>query len=96
MSDRKRAVEEDAGDDEVIGPLPVSEEQPVKKKQKGFICCNDDARYLEMLCFAVLQFEKMYLENIPSAAMYERSFMHRDVVTQVLVTRFISKYLACS
>ena len=36
MSDRKRAVEEDAGDDEVIGPLPVTEEQPVKKKQKGY------------------------------------------------------------
>ena len=30
----------------------------------------------------------MYLDNIPSAAMYEKSFMHRDVVTQVSVTRF--------
>ncbi|XP_065904172.1 peptidylprolyl isomerase domain and WD repeat-containing protein 1-like [Dysidea avara] len=66
MSDRKRAAEE--VDDEVIGPLPVSEE-PSKKKQK------------------VLQFEKTYLENVPSAAMYEKSFMHRDVVTQVLVTK---------
>ena len=37
MSDRKRTVEEDAADDEVIGPLPVTEEQPVKKKQKGFL-----------------------------------------------------------
>ena len=36
MSTRKRSVEEeDAGDDEVIGPLPVVEEQPAKKKQKG-------------------------------------------------------------
>jgi len=32
MNDRKRAVEE--VDDEVIGPLPVSDE-PSKKKQKG-------------------------------------------------------------
>ena len=41
MSDRKRAVEEDAADDEVIGPLPVTEEQPVKKKQKGYFLCNE-------------------------------------------------------
>lgn len=37
MSSRKRSVEEeDAADDEVIGPLPVIEEQPAKKKQKGY------------------------------------------------------------
>lgn len=48
MSDRKRAVEEDTADDEVIGPLPVTE-QPIKKKQKGLSSCNEDARYLEIL-----------------------------------------------
>ena len=31
----------------------------------------------------------MYLENIPSAAMYEKSFMHRDVITQAVVTRLV-------
>jgi len=35
MSNKRRAIEEDSVDDEVIGPLPVVEEQPVKKKQKG-------------------------------------------------------------
>ena len=82
MSDRKRAAEE--VDDEVIGPLPVSEE-PSKKKQKGLALLAIAARYLEYI--VVLQFEKTYLENVPSAAMYEKSFMHRDVVTQVLVTK---------
>lgn len=38
MSGRKRSVEEDAGDDEVIGPLPIVEDQPAKKKQKGYHC----------------------------------------------------------
>ncbi|TMW68110.1 hypothetical protein Poli38472_007782 [Pythium oligandrum] len=32
-----------------------------------------------------LQFEAEYLKNLPNAAMYERSYMHRDVVTHVLV-----------
>ena len=89
MSNKKRAVEEDSVDDEVIGPLPVVEEQPVKKKQKGcYVLLRSCALFRNlMFCILVLQFEKMYLENIPSAVMYEKSFMHRDVITQVLVTR---------
>jgi hypothetical protein len=34
----------------------------------------------------VLEFENVYLESLPSADMYERSFMHRDNVTQVVRT----------
>ena len=33
----------------------------------------------------VLEHEASYLEGLPSASMYERSFMHRDVVTCVTV-----------
>lgn len=33
-----------------------------------------------------LQFEKAYLEALPSANMYEKSYMHRDVVTHVAVS----------
>ncbi|RLN81129.1 hypothetical protein BBJ28_00016101 [Nothophytophthora sp. Chile5] len=32
-----------------------------------------------------LPFEAVYVRNLPTAAMYERSYMHRDVVTHVLV-----------
>ena len=34
----------------------------------------------------VLEYEHVYLENLPCGGNYERSFMHRDVVTRVLVT----------
>lgn len=34
----------------------------------------------------VLEFEKVYLGNIPSAESYEKSFMHRDVITHILAT----------
>nr|XP_027083935.1 peptidyl-prolyl cis-trans isomerase CYP71-like [Coffea arabica] len=33
-----------------------------------------------------LQFEKAYLDSLPSANMYEKSYMHRDVVTHVAVS----------
>ena len=34
----------------------------------------------------VLEYEHVYLDNIPCGINYERSFMHRDAVTHVLVT----------
>lgn len=35
----------------------------------------------------VLEYEKLYLENLPDAECYEKSYMHRDVVTHVVVTK---------
>ena len=35
---------------------------------------------------SVLEFEKVYLNNIPSAESYEKSFTHRDVISHILVT----------
>jgi len=34
----------------------------------------------------VLEYESVYLDNLPSGMNYERSFMHRDVVTHVAVS----------
>jgi len=35
----------------------------------------------------VLEYEGVYLENLPSGENYEKSFMHRDIVTHVTVTK---------
>lgn len=35
----------------------------------------------------VLEFEDIYLENLPSAESYEKSYMHRDLITHVAVTK---------
>ncbi|XP_023222457.1 peptidylprolyl isomerase domain and WD repeat-containing protein 1-like [Centruroides sculpturatus] len=35
----------------------------------------------------VLEYEHVYLDNLPSAEAYEKSYMHRDIVTHVLVTK---------
>lgn len=37
----------------------------------------------------VLEFEAAYLRALPSAAMYERSYMHRDTITHVAVARAV-------
>lgn len=34
----------------------------------------------------VLAHEKLYLENLPCAESYERSYMHRDVISHCVVT----------
>jgi hypothetical protein len=33
----------------------------------------------------VLKFERQYLDALPSAQMYEKSYMHRDTITHVVV-----------
>eukprot|EP00124_Ichthyophonus_hoferi_P005140 Ihof_evm1s678 gene=Ihof_evmTU1s678 len=33
-----------------------------------------------------LKFERLYLDNLPNAEMYERSYMHRDMITHMVVT----------
>jgi len=40
-----------------------------------------------LLFCSVLEFEHVYLENLPCASMYERSYMHRDVITHVACTK---------
>ncbi|XP_071454294.1 peptidylprolyl isomerase domain and WD repeat-containing protein 1 [Hetaerina americana] len=35
----------------------------------------------------VLKYEKLYLENLPLAETYEKSYMHRDIVTHLAVTK---------
>ncbi|KAL1482991.1 hypothetical protein MTO96_033432 [Rhipicephalus appendiculatus] len=34
-----------------------------------------------------LPFERVYLDNLPCAEAYEKSYMHRDIVTHVIVTK---------
>lgn len=35
----------------------------------------------------VLPYEKVYLENLPNAESYEKSYMHRDIITHVVSTK---------
>lgn len=35
----------------------------------------------------VLKYEQLHLDNLPNAESYEKSYMHRDVITHILVTK---------
>lgn len=42
---------------------------------------------INIFYFPVLEFESLYIENLPTSETYEFSYMHRDVVTHVVVTK---------
>ncbi|OWR48413.1 peptidylprolyl isomerase domain and WD repeat-containing protein 1 [Danaus plexippus plexippus] len=72
--ERPNALREESDDGEGwIGPLP-SEAATIEAEPKS------KKR-------KILEFESLYLENLPSSETYERSYMHRDVVTHVVVTK---------
>lgn len=35
----------------------------------------------------VLEYENLYLENLPMCDTYEKSYMHRDVITHIIITK---------
>lgn len=35
----------------------------------------------------VLKYEHLYLENLPTCDTYEKSYMHRDVITHIIITK---------
>ncbi|TMW41781.1 hypothetical protein DOY81_013137, partial [Sarcophaga bullata] len=43
------------------------------------------AKYV--LSMQILLYEHVYLENLPDAECYEKSYMHRDVITHLVVTK---------
>lgn len=74
---------DDSESDDDYGPVPVAppadetaeaaeaEVEDIPKKKKA----------------KKLDFEELYLDNLPSSSYYEHSFMHRDVVTHVAVSK---------
>lgn len=84
------------GDDESsdgwVGPLPS--DAAATKKRKGNSIHPHIIQHLKhfekwfsLKSVVVLEYEKLYLENLPDAECYEKSYMHRDVITHVVVTK---------
>lgn len=80
--------ESDESDNEWIGPLPTEAAAPAKKK-KGPFCNFMCERYVthNPQFISVLHYEKLYLENLPNTECYEKSYMHRDNITHIVVTK---------
>ena len=84
-------AEEDDDEDDV-GPMPmpadVSSNGGARKKRKGWpivahlcgVTLTDDL---------VLPHEKLYLEHLPAADRYFKSFMHRDAINFNVITKSV-------
>lgn len=91
-SKRKHSNSDSSSDEDWVGPLPSEAAQP--KKKKGYnicYCCTPLLIFYVcgnniVIIFTVLQYEKLYLDNLPCASSYEKSYMHRDVITHVVET----------
>jgi peptidylprolyl isomerase domain and WD repeat-containing protein 1 len=85
MSDKEslkrgsEAVDEDSDDD--FGPMPAAA-APVEAENE-----IENEKIVAKKPRKTLPFEKTYVESLPSGATYERSFMHRDIVTHVAVAK---------
>ncbi|KAF8755141.1 Cyclophilin type peptidyl-prolyl cis-trans isomerase/CLD [Rhizoctonia solani] len=64
---------EDDDDDDDIGPMPVPESAPASGAAKKKR--------------KVLPHERLFLDHLPSADRYSKSFMHRDVLNYVIITK---------
>lgn len=76
----------DSEDTGWVGPLPT-EAVPVKKRKGKCIHYTNFCNFITFFKTQVLHHEKLYLENMPDAECYEKSYMHRDVITHIVVTK---------
>ncbi|KEP54051.1 peptidyl-prolyl cis-trans isomerase, cyclophilin-type protein [Rhizoctonia solani 123E] len=65
--------EVDDDDDDDIGPMPMAEDGPTQGAAKKKR--------------KVLPHERLFLDHLPSADRYSKSFMHRDVLNYVIMTK---------
>lgn len=78
-----------ASEDEWIGPMPT-EAVPAKKRKgtTSYIIIRHNLQILARLFIStVLEYEKLYLDNLPDTECYEKSYMHRDIITHVVATK---------
>ena len=70
-------VDDDSDDD--CGPMPATDSTEVAAIDENTAVVKKAKR--------ILPFEKTYIDSLPSATTYERSFMHRDLVTHISVAK---------
>ncbi len=79
LNNATSATDSDSEDSD-YGPAPASLEDTSLPESEA---CKRPARAGAL---RTLPFESLYLERLPNASQYEKSYMHRDVVTRVCVT----------
>ena len=93
-------AQDDEESDDDVGPMPMPEGVSVnagtKKKRKGAwrrIAHSNGPEHGFRLRI-VLPHERLFLDHLPCADRYHKSFMHRDVINFVVVTRCVTSHNA--
>eukprot|EP01134_Creolimax_fragrantissima_P000761 CFRG0761T1 len=77
----------DSGSDRDVGPMPTKRRAAENDSDDDVVGPLPPAAQDEAIVKKkTLKFQQVYLDNLPCAEMYERSYMHRDVVNDVVVT----------
>ena len=88
-------AEEDDDDDDDVGPMPLPAEASsnggARKKRKGLPVDANSCGVTD-IDGLVLPHEKLYLEHLPAADRYFKSFMHRDAITFNVITKSVFRY----
>ena len=91
-------TQDDEESDDDVGPMPMPEGAQVsagtKKKRKGAWRCIAHSNGPELHFYIVLPHERLFLDHLPNADRYHKSFMHRDLINFVVVTRCVPFYTA--
>jgi hypothetical protein len=96
-SDKESSGEEWVGpkqseiNEDSLESQPAKKPQPVVKKRKSNFCLSLIRNFFKLSfnLFSLIkdeEIEKLYLDNLPNAEYYEKSYMHRDTITHMVVT----------
>ena len=84
---------QDDDSDEDMGPMPMPDSGAanggVKKKRKGTSVSLLSVRPTHRTSWVVLPHERLFLDHLPSADRYYKSFMHRDVINYCISTKYV-------
>jgi peptidylprolyl isomerase domain and WD repeat-containing protein 1 len=97
MAERKRAAvssdssssgtsDSESSEDEIGPKIPEAQEQDTNVSEDKSLHDVDEKSLKNVKKRKKLEFEKVFLEDLPNSERYEKSFMHRDVVTHTLST----------
>jgi peptidylprolyl isomerase domain and WD repeat-containing protein 1 len=73
----------DCDSDDDLGPKPISVGHEVRQDEDVDVPVKKRARIQRQAS----KYEPVYLEQLPSADYYEHSYMHRDLVTHIVVSK---------
>lgn len=84
---------DDSEDDDDVGPMPMPDAgagAAPRKKRKGpsHIQVPVTSFKTHQCTTAVLKHEQLFLDHLPNADRYWKSFMHRDALNFVTVTKY--------